>query len=166
MNRHTNDIVLETSDLKNLWNANLRNANLWNADLRYADLRDADLRNVNLWNADLRDANLRDADLPPFQIPEGELIVYKKLTHETIATLKIESHFERTGTLVGRKCRCSGALVLSLSPAMSKQSGIHDSSLVYKVGEYTYPDKYDPDPRIECTNGIHFFLTREEAERH
>jgi len=36
--------------------------------------------------------------------------------------------------------------------------------LEYRVGELVYPDSYDPDIRVECTHGIHFFLTREEAE--
>lgn len=27
-------------------------------------------------------------------------------------------------------------------------------------------DKYNDDPRVECTGGIHFFLTRQEAEEY
>ena len=42
-------------------------------------------------------------------------------------------------------------------------SGSRDNSIIYEVGEYTFPDSYDPDPRIECSNGIHFFLTKQEA---
>ena len=42
----------------------------------------------------------------------------------------------------------------------------HDASFVYPLtpGAVIRPDKYDPDPRIECSSGIHFFLTPEEAE--
>ena len=36
----------------------------------------------------------------------------------------------------------------------------------YQAGEMTYPDGYDPDIRIECTSGIHFFMTKQEAEEY
>ena len=36
--------------------------------------------------------------------------------------------------------------------------------MLYEPGKIVYPDKYDPDIRVECTNGIHFFQTYEEAE--
>jgi len=28
------------------------------------------------------------------------------------------------------------------------------------------PDSFDPDPRVECSHGIHFFMTRKEAEAY
>jgi len=155
--------------------ANLRGANLRGANLRGANLQEANLQGAYLWGADLREAdlqgaNLRGADLqgaklPHFQIPAGDLIVYKKLKSQTIATLKVESHFERTATLVGRKCRCSGALVLALSDG-TEQVDSRGTGTKYKVGEHVYPDKYDGDIRVECTHGIHFFLTRKEAEEY
>ena len=161
------DANLLNADLRDadLWNANLRGANLQSADLRGANLLNANLRGANLQDAYLRGANLQDAYLPPFQIPDGDLIVYKKL-NQTIATLRIESHVKRTGTLVGRKCRAASAFVMSISNGFSSDVGWHRNhpSLTYTVGEYVYPDKYDDDIRVECTNGIHFFLTRKEAE--
>lgn len=36
----------------------------------------------------------------------------------------------------------------------------------FNAGKIVRPDKYDSDPRVECTHGIHFFLTREEAEAY
>ena len=36
----------------------------------------------------------------------------------------------------------------------------------YRVGAEVRPDSYDDDPRVECTNGIHFFLTRAETEEY
>jgi hypothetical protein len=35
---------------------------------------------------------------------------------------------------------------------------------VYEVGEITHADDWDEDRWNECSHGIHFFLTREEAE--
>ena len=42
----------------------------------------------------------------------------------------------------------------------------HDSSFKYKKGEIVRPDKFDENPLIECSNGIHFFLTKKEAENY
>ena len=47
----------------------------------------------------------------------------------------------------------------------SSESWPSDSvRLLYKPGEIVRPDKWDPNPLIECAPGIHFFITREEAE--
>ena len=35
---------------------------------------------------------------------------------------------------------------------------------VYEVGKYVYPDGWDTNRWEECSHGIHFFLTREQAE--
>ena len=36
--------------------------------------------------------------------------------------------------------------------------------LMYRVGKTVESDSYDDDIRVECSHGIHFFLTRKEAE--
>jgi hypothetical protein len=172
----------------NLYGANLREANLSRADLYGADLRGADLREADLYGADLREANLRGADLyganlsganlyeadlsraklPHFQIPQdGELTVYKKLQNGDIARLLIPAKAKRTASLVGRKCRAEYVKTLSIKTFNDKNIkmsySLSDSLCEYKVGEFTYPDRYSDDIRLECTNGIHFFLTIEEA---
>lgn len=38
-----------------------------------------------------------------------------------------------------------------------------DENCVYRVGEHVCCDKYDPDWRVECSGGIHFFVLRQEA---
>jgi len=147
------------SDLRDadLRDADLRGANLWGANLWDANLRDANLR-----DADLRDADLRGATLPPFQIvpEEGSFIAFKKVDTGIIKIL-IPEDAKRTSTLVGRKCRASHVLVLE----GSGNSPTHtQNALEYKEGEIVVADSYDDDIRIECTNGIHFFMTRKEAE--
>jgi hypothetical protein len=144
----------------NLWGANLREANLWGADLRGANLQEADLRGANLQEADLRGADLRGANLPNYQLPRGDLRVYKKADGK-IVHLLIPRHIKRTASLVGRKCRAAAAYVLAIE---GDEPVTSERGLQYAIGEWVYPDSYDPDPRIECSHGIHFFLTREEAE--
>jgi len=120
--------------------------------LRWADLRWADLR----W------ADLREADLPHFQIcPEdGSFVAWKKV-RGSILKLLVPENAKRTSSLVGRKCRAEFVVVLE-----GEGVSTHDDKTVYKVGETVYPDKYNDDIRVECTNGIHFFMTRKEAEEH
>ena len=118
--------------------------------------------------ADLRGANLCDADLtnsklPKFQItPKGyNLYGFKKVLNDKIITLLIPAGVNRTASLVGRKCRAEYAIVID-GEGVSK----HDGKTEYKVGQIVYPDKYNPDIRVECTSGIHFFLTPEEAQEY
>jgi hypothetical protein len=159
---------LSGADLRvaNLRGANLSGADLSGADLRVANLRGADLsgadlRGANLSGADLRGANLRGSDMSSFVIvPAGALEVYKK-TSAGVVTLLIPRSAARVNAYGSRKCRAEYALVLDAPEgAVSK----HDNHTKYVVGETVYPDSYDPDPRIECSHGIHFFLTRTEAE--
>jgi hypothetical protein len=130
------------------------------ADLRGANLCEADLRGANL-----RGANLSEADLPNFQIcpEEGDFIGWKKLQGNIVAKLLIPAEAKRTSTLVGRKCRAEFVKVLELSKSTTD---MHSGRTSYVQGEMVYPDKYDDDIRIECTNGIHFFITKREAEEY
>jgi hypothetical protein len=141
----------------NLYGADLSGANLFSASLRGADLRGADLR-----GADLRDADLSGADLPNFSLcpEEGDFIGWKKVSGQSVIKLLIPASARRTSSLVGRKCRAEFVVVLE-GEGYSLRGDLH-----YKTGETVYPDKYDPDIRIECTSGIHFFITRKEAEEY
>ena len=94
-------------------------------------------------------------------VADGDLVVYKKLSGGTISTLKIPANAKRVGGLTGRKCRAEYAVVLD-----GEGISAHDSKTVYKVSEVVKPDSFDPNPLIECAPGIHFFISREEAENY
>ena len=143
--------------------ADLSRANLSRADLSGADLSRANLSRANLSGADLSGADLSGAELPKFQIcpEEGSFIAFKKLHKSVVCKLMIPADAERTSSLVGRKCRASKVIVLE-----GEGSSLHDKSVVYRVGATVVPDSYDPDIRVECANGIHFFITRKEAEEY
>jgi len=40
----------------------------------------------------------------------------------------------------------------------------HDSKFVYEVGKTVEVTNFDEDRWNECSTGIHFFITRREAE--
>ena len=92
---------------------------------------------------------------------EGSFIGFKKLANDTIAKLYIPEDAERVGGYTGRKCRASKAIVIEGS-GPSK----YDSSFTYEPGKTVIPAAWDNDPRVECSSGIHFFITRKEAEEY
>jgi hypothetical protein len=155
--------------------AYLIGVNLSDADLRGAYLSGANLSGANLSGAALRGANLRDADLPfgPVTLPDGAFRAYKLACgpngERVIVTLEIPEDAQRVAPLVGRKCRASSARVLALSSGESAKSwhrGSYHVSVTYRVGEVVTPDSYDPSPFVECSHGIHFFISRKEAEEY
>ena len=154
----------------NLSDANLRGANLRGADLSYADLRYADLHDANLSYVSLRCADLRGAINIPFialSCPsKGAFIGWKKV-RDYLIKIEITEDAKRCSATTN-KCRCDRAKVLSITSIKSGeeiQELCNDrySACVYKVGEMVYPDKFDDDRWNECSNGIHFFINRQEA---
>ena len=156
--------------------ANLCGANLYGADLRYADLRDADLRGANLYGANLRYADLCGANLCgaknipfiPYSCPDcGSFIGYKK-ANGYIVELEILADAKRCSA-TSRKCRCDKAKVLSIQNIDGTIADIkeiasnYDSNFIYKVGEIVKVDNFCEDRWQECSEGIHFFINRQEA---
>src|ERR1700759_2512015 len=156
--------------------ANLRGANLCDADLCGANLRGADLCGANLRGADLRDANLCGANLCGAKnaelaiactriVAEGSIIGYKKCRGGIIVKLRIPEEAKRSHAF-GRKCRAEFVDVLEIYGATQAYS-LHDNGeTVYRVGERVLPDSWCEDYTQECAPGIHFFITKAEAEAH
>jgi uncharacterized protein YjbI with pentapeptide repeats len=151
-----------------LADANLAGANLADANLTRADLAGANLYGANLAGADLAGANVAGANgLEQFTVcGEGTLIVYKKLQNNIIATLRIPEAATRINAYGSRKCRAAYAEVIALSDDATVGIGRHDATTRYVVGETVTPDSFDDDKRVECSHGIHFFITRAEAETY
>lgn len=166
---------LSCADLRyaNLSGANLINADLRHANLRYADLRYADLRYAKLGGADLINANLGGADLTG---AKGDLIEYrtgKVLTDDIIGFKKCKNDvivklLIPRGAIVfsinGNKCRTNKAKVLEIEGADRAISNYKYMS--YYVGDEITVYNFDCIYNKECSTGIHFFMTREEAVRY
>jgi len=159
----------------NLRGAELRDANLRVADLSvaalyYANLHGADLRCATLRGADLRGADLRDADLrdavglAQFQVcPEAGAFIGFKKVGDTIVTLLIPADAKRVNAYGSRKCRAEFAYVQKVEGALNR---LAYGGFRYPCSGLVTPDMYDPDPRVECSHGIHFFITRQEAKEY
>ena len=170
---------LQGADLRG---ADLRGAYLQGADLQGADLRGADLRGAYLQGADLRGAYLQGADLQGADLqgalnaetalamiqflPEtGSFEGWKKCSGGIIVKLLIPEDAKRSHGSE-RKARASKATVLEIFGAEEARSGGGYETVIYRKGETVQPDGWDEDRWNVCSHGIHFFLTRIEAENY
>jgi uncharacterized protein YjbI with pentapeptide repeats len=164
----------------NLYGATLYGANLSGADLSGATLYEANLSGANLSGADLSRANLYGADLSRVNnigeaknaelaqaqtsiLPEGNLVGWKKCRGGVIVKLLIPQKARRSNA-TGRKCRAEYAKVLRIFGSEFAVS-THDPAFVYRKGAIVKPSNgWDENRFVECGSGIHFYLTRGEAE--
>jgi hypothetical protein len=149
----------------NLRDANLRDANLSGANLSGAYLRDAYLSGANLSGANLRGAKGADLAIAMTRIlPEGSLIGWKKCRDRVIVKLRIPEEAKRSHAF-GRKCRAEFADVLEVIGA---EVGIsqHDGETKYIAGQRVTPDSFGENWMEECAPGVHFFLSKIEAENY
>lgn len=175
---------LRCADLRgaDLTGADLRGANLDKAILQWASLKDADLTGVTLKGADLRRADLRGANLSGITVSsntegyfsvcpsQGAFCGFKKARYnEECAIVKLiipEDARRSSGT--GRTCRCDEAKVISIEDShgnpVSEATSLYDSSFIYRVGEMVMEPAFCEDRWNKCAEGIHFFITRMEAE--
>ena len=169
--------------------ADLFGANLSEADLSRANLSGAYLFEANLSEADLSEANLSGAYLfeanyiekaknlfYPIACPEiGAFVGWKKARvktggHECIVKLGITEDAVRSSA-AGRKCRCSKATVLEIQDLegnVLEQAAVsdRDENFHYIPGTVASVLDFDENRWNECSTGIHFYITREEAVRH
>ena len=103
--------------------------------------------------------------------PEGTLIGWKKCRDNVLVKLRIPEEAKRSNAS-SRKCRAEYVDVLELislddtAKTVDNAVSIHDGKTMYRVGERVMCDKWDDDRWNECSGGIHFYITRLEAENH
>lgn len=179
---------LRGADLRDacLRGADLRGAHCMVTIFANADLRGADLRGANLWRADTHEMKTDEKtkiDWPMVCPETGSFIAWKKAGEyivkleipddeerlsagEYIVKLEIPADAERSSATT-KKCRASMARVLEIQNVDGTNADITMARScwrkVYKPGEMVYPDKWDNNRWNECSHGIHFFMTRDEA---
>ena len=169
-------------DIKNIYDAvifvsaalSIKDA-LVEAVSKKTPLRGADLTGAYLTGAYLRGAK----NIPPVLIqPEvGGFFAWKKLRDPKtqaalIAKLWIPAEAQRTNSYVSRKCRADYVEVVEIvdqETGAAVGSGVSPTCdaaqrLVYTVGQAVKADTYDPDFRVDCSGGLHYLMTRQEAE--
>jgi hypothetical protein len=146
-------------------------AYLSGAYLRSADLSGADLSGADLSGADLSEVKYDEGTaFYALACPESGAFIGWKKAHGKIVKLEICEDAKRSSATT-RKCRCSKARVLSIENPDGGDSGVtsvesdNQSSFIYTVGATVEVTGFDTDRWNECSAGIHFFITRDEAVR-
>ena len=129
----------------------------------------ADLSNAVLRYADLSGAQRNEATaFYDLQCPEeGDFIAFKKAS-EKIVKLRIPAEARRSSATT-RRCRAEFADVLEIlntdktKADVSEVPSNYDCDVIYKVGERVTADSWDDNRWNECSHGIHFFITFDEA---
>lgn len=136
------------------------------ANLVRANLYGANLDGANLYGANLVRAN----NLPELAaarlniLPDGVIIGWKKCQNNVIVKLLISNKIRRSnGT--GRKCRAESARVVQVFGADEGLS-MYDNKTIYRRGGTVVCDCWNENRWVECGGGIHFYLTRIEAENN
>ena len=186
------DLSYATLSDADLGGADLSGAYLGDADLSDADLSEANLSGATLGKADLSGARLYGTilvhtDLSGAKLDkikynenttffalvcpeEGDFIAWKRVNN-IIVKLSIPAEAKRSSATT-RKCRCEYAKVLELQNLDGtpyngdKVVNKRYVETIYKVGEIVHPDSWDDNRWNECSHGIHFFITRDEAVRY
>src|SRR5574344_565266 len=157
--------------------ADFRDANFIGADFIGADFRDADFHDANFHDANFHGANninevISSANIANtalcMQCPEeGSFIGFKKAVGG-IVKLRVTESAKRSSATT-HKCRCSEAEVLeiqNMDGTKSERTSVsskYDRNFIYSVGTIVSVPDFDDDRWNECTRGIHFFLSRQEA---
>ena len=184
------DLSYTDLDMASLNGASLNGASLKGASLEGASLNGASLDGASLYRASLDGASLVGASLNgaslngaslegiksdyltaffAIQCPEEGAFIGWKKAGKCVVKLMIPDDAKRSSA-TSRKCRCSKAKVLAIwdkdgSPVIDVASD-YDNSFVYRVGETVEVPDFDENRWKECSSGIHFFITRAEAEAY
>lgn len=157
--------------------ANLKNARMVTASFRYCDMRECNIEGADLFGAVLEFAKLdgiiSNDDTKWFRLhcPEtGAFLAYKKCVNDRMVQLLVPADAKRTSATL-RSCRCNKAKVLTIKSFDFKENfdeawSLVDENFVYKRGEWVEVKDFNEDRWQDSTTGIHFWMTRAEAEAY
>lgn len=111
----------------------LKAHSIW-LETRFTD--DVKGERANLRGADLRGANLRGAVCPICCPEKGSFIGFKKVLDDYIVELRITETAKRSSATT-RKCRCSEAVVMSITTLEGKEAEEKTVFSTYDPGFFT-----------------------------
>ena len=178
---YLNEVCFDKMDLQGIdfHNINLSRSSFKNTNLSGANLRNCNLTGINIVGANLFGANLECAvvddivfndDTKYYKMAcpeEGAFIGWKKCFNFRVVQLLIPANAKRCSATYNA-CRCDKAKVLTIKSIDYKESfdeavSYADGNFKYRVGEWVIPSGFNDDRWNDSTEGIHFFMTREEA---
>lgn len=181
--------VLDTVDFENssvenalfdgcsIKGANFKNAKMVTASFRYCDMQECNIEGADLYGAVLEFAKLdgirSDENTKWFRLrcpEEGAFLGYKKCVNDRMVQLLIPADAKRTSATLP-SCRCSKAKVLTIKSFDFQENfdeawSLVDENFVYKRGQWVEVKNFNEDRWQDSTTGIHFWMTRKEAENY
>lgn len=157
--------------------ANFKNARMVTASFRYCDMRGCNIEDANLFGAVLEFADLEgivsNEGTQWFRLrcpEEGAFLGYKKCVNDRMVQLLIPADAKRTSATLP-SCRCSKAKVLTIKTFDYTQNfdeawSLVDENFVYKKGEWVEVKNFNEDRWQDSTTGIHFWMSRAEAQAY
>lgn len=154
-----------------------KNAWMRTASFRYCDMRSCNIEGANLFGAVLEHANLEgiisNEDTQWFRLhcPEkGAFLAYKKCVNDRMVQLLVPADAKRTSATMP-SCRCSKAKVLTIKSFDYNQNfeeawSLVDENFVYRKGQWVEVKDFNENRWQDSTTGIHFWLTRAEAQAY
>ena len=145
-------------------------AYVYNCEFKYISISECSDVAITTYNSNIRDM------IPQLCPEEGSFIGYKDVEiavehgyGSAIAVLEIPADADRL-TGINKKCRCSKAKVVIIETLdgeiLSDTIGTSPTSntkIKYIPGEMVYADSFDDNILVECSHGIHFFMSKKEA---
>ena len=160
-----------------LHGANFKNANMKTASFRYCDMRNCNIENSDLYGAVLEYAKLdgicynENTKWFRLRCPEtGAFLGYKKCVNDRMVQLLIPEDAKRSSSTLP-SCRCSKAKVLTIKSFDFKENfdeawSLVDENFIYRKGEWVEVKNFNEDRWMDSTTGIHFWMSREEAQAY
>ena len=153
-------------------NTDFNGAHFNSTDFSGINFSDADFNNTAIdWNCIFKNADECTAFLN-LQCPEAGSFIAYKMARNCLIKLEIPADALRSSATT-RKCRASKAKVLEIADENGKKikSTCSDrtSQFIYEVGKTVYSRDddgniaFDENRWNECSTGIHFFITKQEA---
>jgi len=174
---HDVDLRKAQFELSRIYNTNFYGTDLRGANFKRAIIIESSFDKANLLGANFKDSKIYSCHLeealnvPDGQIPlacpsDGAFIGWKKV-YNALVKLQIPADAKRSSATT-QKCRCSKAKVLAITDLETDESlktilnnGYGETW--YEVGKMVYPDAFDSNRWNECSNGIHFFIDKQDA---
>lgn len=184
------EFVLSKVHFRNLFIVNLYLTEIVKSDVRIEYASDVNFSRLDIGLGSKFDIEHHERCGLELVCPEsGDFVAYKQVTsryidHDywssldklVVAKLIIPASAQRSSAFT-RKCRASEAVVVGfydldgnrLSDEFIKNHKFlsnNDTKFIYKLGEKVFPDAFDTNRWNECSNGIHFFMTFNEAAKY
>lgn len=149
-----------------------REVEIWNMDLTGTDLSNMEFELSSFQNTVLDHVNLENSSVEN-ALFDGCSLHGANFTNANLKTASFRYCDLRESNIEGANpsCRCNKAKVLTIKSFDFKENyeeawSLVDENFVYRRGQWVKVKDFNEDRWQDSTTGIHFWMTRQEAENY